>query len=170
MDAERRFIEKILTSLLPKRCRIILRRDREALKEQIERLKVIFEAWQGKLAAQQQDVRIAFAKGFVDEFLPRWLLKPPREYTLRSISAEDQTTQMTNDIFRAVNKLFDQMLQVAQPEFRVIFKDIALEDLQDPDFMTSLRQVMEEASIPAKELETLFEIGHAAPAKGAFGA
>jgi len=71
---------------------------------------------------------------------------------------------MAKDIRREADNLFDEMLQVSDPEFRLVFKDIALEDLQDADFMSSLRQVMEPSCSP-EDLEKLFEISNAAPTK-----
>ena len=75
---------------------------------------------------------------------------------------------MKRDIERAADKLFEEMVQADRPQFNVIYKDIALEDLADPDFTASLREVMKQAGVQEDELDRLLQTGSAVPEKGAF--
>lgn len=60
------------------------------------------------------------------------------------------------------------MIKVDPPVFHVVYKDIALEDLGDPEFVASLLEVMKQARVPEVELDKLFQTGSAAAEKGAF--
>ena len=139
-----------------------------ALKAQIEKLKLIVATLEEARTKQHTAVRAAFIKSFLDEFLSRWQENPPREYHLRPKSPEESLDDMKRDIERAADKLFEEMVQADRPQFNVIYKDIALEDLADPDFTASLREVMKQAGVQEDELDRLLQTGSAVPEKGAF--
>lgn len=167
LDGERRTIEKHLTPSLPKHGRIILRRDRDALAAQIARLELIVAAWEVARVEQHGAARCAFKKTFEDEFLPRWQANPPRAFFMRQMTDAERHDAMKEHIEEAADSLFDEMIVVDAPKFQVIYKDIALEDISDPDFVASLREVMRQARVPKKELDRLFETNSAVQAKKA---
>lgn len=78
------------------------------------------------------------------------------------------TRSMATHIEEAADRLFEDMIEVDPPKFQVIYKDIALEDIRDPDFVEALREVMRQARVPTKELDRLFETGSAVSAKDSF--
>ena len=54
------------------------------------------------------------------------------------------------------------------PDVSVVYKDIAIEDLQDESFMTALRDVMAKGRMKKKDLDMLFEQGEAAASQSSF--
>lgn len=77
LQDERQEIEKSLTHVMPKRGRIILRKDRASFEYQIERFEAIVGAYQKALATELENVREQFRNSFVTEFLDRWKERPP---------------------------------------------------------------------------------------------
>ena len=54
------------------------------------------------------------------------------------------------------------------PHISVVYKDIAIEDLQDAEFMSGLRSVMAKGGVEKDELDRLFEQGEAASGQASF--
>jgi hypothetical protein len=163
---ERSDIEKALTHVMPKRGRIILRRDRLSFDAQIERFEKIIVAYQSALAEHIERTRAKFKEDLVNEFLDRWKESPPSRYA-RRLSAPTEE-DLRNGIERDADLVFDQIVKLDRPDISVIYKDIALEDLSDETFMNALRDVMAKGGVRDDELAKLLEHGEAAAAQGSF--
>jgi hypothetical protein len=166
LQKERLEIEKTLTQFMPKRGRVILRKDRASFDYQIERFEAIVGAYQQALATELEKKREQFSQSFVDEFLERWKEQPPARFTRRlEPPSEDQ---LRRDIEEQANVLFDKMVKLDGPDISVIYKDIAIEDLNDQDFMNALHDVMAKGGVSQKDLNRLFEKGEAAAGQNSF--
>lgn len=75
---------------------------------------------------------------------------------------------LRGDIINEAGKLFKEIVRLEPPKFRVVFKDISLEDLQNVEFMKALFEIMKKAGLSKKELGRLFETGEAAPEQSSF--
>lgn len=167
LQKERQEIEKILTHVMPKRGRVILRKDRQSFDHQIKRFEAIIAAYQTALGEQLQKARTSFRKSFVDEFLERWKANPPARYSRRlEQPTEDVLRQGIEDL---ADQLFDSIVKLDGPDVTVVYKEIALEDLRDEEFLGALREVMRKGGVPEKELSRLFERGAAVAGQGSFG-
>lgn len=163
---ERYEIEKALTHVMPKRGRVILRKDRASFDHQIERFEAIVGAYQTALSTELEKKREQFCHSFVDEFLDRWKAQPPARFARRlEPPSEDQ---LRRDIEEQANALFDKMVKLDGPDISVIYKDIAIEDLNDDDFMSALHDVMAKGGVSQKDLNRLFERGEAAAGQNSF--
>ena len=166
LQKERQIIEKTLTRVMPKRGRIILRQDRASFDFQIKRFELIISTYQKELAKKLEGARADFEKSFVDEFLDRWMQSPPARYSRRLEPASEE--QLREGIEGAANKLFDQIVRLEEPNISVIYKDIAIEDLKDDAFMSTLREEMSKGGLKKLELDKLFEQGEAVAVQGDF--
>lgn len=166
LQRERQEIEKALTHILPKRGRVILRKDRASFDYQIERFEAIVTAYQKALASELENVRDQFRLSFLDEFLDRWKAQPPAYYARRLETPTD--AQLHDDIKEQADRLFDKIVKLDGPDINVVYKDIAIEDLDDEGFMTALHDVMAKGGVPKAELDRLFEKGEAAAGQNSF--
>lgn len=166
LQRERQEIEKALTHVLPKRGRVILRQDRASFDYQIERFTAIVTEYQTALASELENARDQFRQSFVDEFLDRWKAQPPSYYARRLEPPSE--AHLRADIQLQADLLFDKIVKLDGPDINVIYKDIAIEDLDDANFMTALYDVMEKGGVPKAELDRLFEKGEAAAGQNSF--
>lgn len=168
LQNERNEIEKALTHVMPGRGRIILRKDRESFDHQIERFESIVGAYQNALVLELEKEREKFRKSFVDEFLHRWKAEPPSPYNRHLEPPTDD--QLKRDIEGHADRLFDRIVNADSPEVSVIYKEIAIEDLENAEFMDALRDIMAKGGVSGSEIERLFEKGEAAAGQDSFNA
>jgi len=166
LQSERQEIEKALTHVMPKRGRIILRADRGAFDYQVERFKAIVTSYQEALAEKIEGERLSFQKSFVDEFLSRWTTSPPER--LKRRWKEPTKEQLQEAIEAEADKLFDQIVKLEGPDVSVVYKDLAIEDLGDKEFMKVLHAVMVKGGVKPADLKRLFEQGEAAAGQNSF--
>jgi hypothetical protein len=166
LKEERQVIERTLTHVMPKRGRIILRANREAFDYQIERFEAIIKAYQLALKGKMEEAREDFRESFVKEFLDRWRIAPPRRLSMDENGPTEEN--LKTDIENEADKLFDKIVKLDGPDITVNYKDIAIEDLKDKDFMKSLRNIMSDGGVKDADLDRLFEHGEAAAGQRSF--
>lgn len=166
LQKERQEIEKVLTHVMPKRGRVILRQDRASFDNQVKRFEAIVGSYQEALKSQLENAREQFGVSFVNEFLERWKEHPPSRYSRRLDPPSEET--LRQDIREQADQLFDEIVKLEGPDVTVVYKDIAFEDLKDTDFMSGLRSVMAKGGVKAEELDRLFEHGEAASGQTSF--
>ena len=166
IEKERKEIEAQFTYVLPRKGRVILKRDRADFDRQIERLRQILEKYRDALKASVDSKREDFKSRMLEEFRERWQSNPPSFLERRSDG--DNPDRIKAEILRRADDLFSRIVNYAPPEVSVNYKGIVIEDIEDPEFRATLRAAMEKARVDKDTLDTLFETGDAAAAQGSF--
>ena len=166
IERERKEIEDEFTYVLPKKGRVILKRDRADFDRQIERFKQIVTKYQEALKLSVDAAREGFRDQLVKEFTERWTTSPPNFLSRRS--GANISDRIKNEILSRADALFSKVVDFAPPEVILNYKAIVIEDIEDPEFRATLRAAMEKAGVDKTTLDKLFETGEAAAAQGAF--
>jgi hypothetical protein len=166
INKERQEIEKTFTYVLPKKGRIILKKDREFFDKEVAKLKAIIEKFRKECKKQIDQKREEFTQTMKDEFSKRWQENPPPFLARRELQGDSE--RVDSEIASRANSLFDQLIDLSPLEITVNYKGIVLQDIQDPNFQKMLQEAMRKANVDQKTIERLFQTGDAAAAKGAF--
>ena len=167
IEKERKEIEDQLTYVLPKKGRVILKRDRADFDRQIERLKQILKKYQGVLRASMNTAREDFKNQMLEEFKERWKSRPPSFLKRRAGGADPD--RIKAEILRRADGLFSKIVNCDPPEVIVNYKGIVIEDIEDQQFRAALRSAMEKACVDKDTIDRLFETGEAVAAARSFG-
>ncbi|MHA6346571.1 hypothetical protein [Roseivivax sp. CAU 1761] len=165
LKRERDAIERTFFYDWKGRGKVILRKDKEQFKRELDRLMAMTEAYQAALQSQFEAEREKFRDRMVTEFLEFWKQSPPDNLKRRNSVDEASCTQ---DIERAADQMFDKAVTLGAPDAKDIYKDISIEDLKDEELMASLRKLMEDAGVDRETLQKLFQSGDAVAADGTF--
>ena len=163
IEKERKEIEDQFTYVLPKKGRVILKRDRADFDRQIERLKQILNKYQGALKESVDSARESFKDQMYVEFKEIWKSNPPG--FLKRRSGGDDPDRIKVEIFNRADALFSEIVNYDPPEVIVNYKGIVIEDIENHGFRAKLRAAMEKARVDKDTLKNLFEIGDAAAAR-----
>ena len=166
IERERREIEEQFTYVLPKKGRVILKRDRPDFDRQIDRFKQILRKYRDALETSVDKAREDFKVQMLNEFRERWKSDPPSFLNRRSDG--DDPNRITTEIRRRADKLFSRIVNFDPPEVIVNYKGIVIEDIEDRDFRARLRNAMVKAGVDKNTLDRLFETADAAVAQGSF--
>lgn len=166
IEKERKEIEDEFTYVLPKKGRVILKRDRTDFDLQIERFKQIVTKYQETLKSSVDSAREGFRKQMLKEFTERWIANPPS--FLKRRSSEKNLERIKDEITSRADELFSKIVNFAPPEVILNYKAIVIEDIEDAEFRATLRAAMQKARVDQATLERLFEKGDAAAAQGSF--
>jgi hypothetical protein len=162
---ERDNIQRVFFHDWKGRGKVILRKDKEQLKQELDRMVSIITAYHGALRGKFDECKAAFRKRLVTEFLEVWQKSPPDKLSRRG-QTNDHACRL--DIEREADGMFNKAVTLGTTEAKVIYKDISIEDLKDKELMDSLRHVMENAGVDHRIIEKLFKSGDAAAARGMF--
>jgi hypothetical protein len=162
---ERESIERAFFHDWKGRGKVILRKDKEQLKKELDRLVAIITAYHGALKDKFDESKAAFRARLVIEFLDVWQKSPPDRLSRRGHPTADACRL---DIGYEADSMFDKSVTLGTAEAKVIYKDISIEDLKDEELMASLRKVMEDAGVDPGIVARLFQSGDAAAAQGSF--
>lgn len=166
IERERKEIEDTFTYVLPKKGRLILKRDRADFDKQIARLRQIVTKYRDALRASIDTAREEFQSQILKEFAERWKVNPPS--FLKRRSGSDDPERIKAEILIRSDALFSAIVNFAEPEILVNYKGIVIEDIEDKDFRSMLRAAMEKARVDQATIDRLFEAGDAAAAQGTF--
>lgn len=163
LKRERDAIERTFFYDWKGRGKVILRKDKEQFKKELDRLLKMTKAYQAALRGQFETKQREFRETMVKEFLEFWKASPPENLRRRNRIDEAACKQ---NIENAANEMFDKAVTLGAPEAKDIYKDISIEDLKDEELMASLRKLMEDAGVDAETVRKLFQSGDAAAAQG----
>lgn len=166
IEKERKEIERAFTYVLPKKGRVILKKDRADFDSQIVRLKQIVTKYRKALEESLDTARNNFRDQMLKEFSGRWKENPPS--FLKRRTGGDSPENIKSEILRRADGLFSMIVNFAEPEVIVNYKGIVIEDIKDAEFRSTLRAAMEKARVDKNTLDNLFQTGDAAAAQGAF--
>lgn len=159
---ERQRIEREFFHRWNVRGKVVLRKDKERVKRNIDGLMAIIKAYHSALREQIHWNREAFCQQFVDEFLDQWKERPPKRLRERD-ETDDESLRL--DIRREAAQLFEKAVILGDPALTIVYKDVAIEDLEDASLMKGLEDLMRRADVSNETLAKLFSVTEAAPAK-----
>lgn len=162
---ERDGIERVFFHDWKGRGKVILRKDKDQVTKELDRLVAVITEYHQALRAKFVDSKQEFRERLVGEFLGLWKKSPPDHLLLREKTDEDSCRK---DIGSEADEMFEKAVALGTTEAKVIYKDISIEDLKDEKLMASLRKLMESAKVDAETIKKLFQSGDAAAAKGSF--
>lgn len=163
LTRERTEIERTFFYDWKGRGKVILRKDKERFKKELDRLLKMTEAYQANLKDQFDSKKEKFCEAMVKEFLLFWKSSPPPSLLRRGQVDELSCKQ---NIENAAREMFEQALTLGAPEAKDIYKDISIEDLKDEKLMQGLRELMEAAGVDCHTLQKLFQSGDAIAVRG----
>lgn len=161
-EREREALEAAFFREWKGRGKIILRREKAQAEEQLKRLKQRIKSYHEALKKKVEENKRIFRSRLVAEFLEQWIFEPPARLRMRG---ETDCDSCRAELERQADELFDKAVVLGEADYDVVYKDIAIEDLEDPNRMQELRQLMHRTGIDADTLNRLFEVGDAAAAR-----
>jgi len=166
LKKERKRIEDGYTFQINNFGRVILYTDREAFDAAIKRFMAIIEGYQAALQKALEASQTAFKTRIVDEFAPRWEKYPPSYFSRWSI--EPTPDRIRVELQRLAEEIFEKAVTFDEPKMKVLYKNVAPENVRDPAFLDVLEEIMIKRRVPREIINSLFESGQAAPEAGAF--
>lgn len=163
---ERKAIEDGLTFQVNNFGRVILSADRREFDRATKRFELIVLAYQAALAERLETSRTDFEDRIVREFGPRWAAKPPERFV--RWKTELTATNIEAELRRLAAAMFSEAVNFDPPTVRTLYKNVALETFETPQFIDALMATMKKRGAPNALIDSLFETGHAAPEKGSF--
>jgi hypothetical protein len=163
---ERKRIEDEFTFQINNFGRVILYGDRDAFDKATSRFKQIIEAYQKALGEKLVEEKIAFEERIVEEFWRKWEQSPPKYFARWNI--ETNSENIRRELGRLAEELFKSAISFEAPVIKILYKNVAPENIRDSNFLESLRRIMVKRRVPPAIIDTLFESGEAAPETGAF--
>jgi hypothetical protein len=145
---------------------VILYSDRDAFDKAISRFQTVIEKYQAALRKKLSESRAAFESRIVGEFAPKWEQNPPRHFSRVGYRADAPKHQGRTRAVRAGN--FESGITFDEPKVKVLYKNVAPENIQDRAFLEVLKNIMIKRRVPPAIIASLFESGQAAPETGAF--
>lgn len=141
-------------------------KDRDEFDKAIRRFKLIIEHYQAALRQALGKSKAAFEKRIVDEFMPRWTSNPPRSFAQWGVEATPKIVKA--ELEHQAQKIFDSAIAFDDPKVKVLYKNVAPQNIRDDLFTKGLKKIMEKRHVPKVIIDFLFETGEAAPESGAF--
>jgi hypothetical protein len=166
IEKERKDIEDTFTYVLPKKGRVILKRDRADFDKQITRFKQIVMKYRDALKSCVESEREGFRQQMFDEFAERWNANPPSFLKRRSGGSDPD--RIKDAILDRADELFGKIVDFAPPEVDVNYKGIVIEDIEDAEFRATLRAAMVKARVDNATLDRLFQSGDVVAAQDGF--
>ena len=166
LKKERKRIEDEYTFQINNFGRVILYSDRVAFDKAISRFQTVIEKYLAALRKKVSESRAAFETRIVGEFAPRWEQNRPRHFSRWGIEPTPQNIKAELD--RIAQKIFESGISFDDPKVKVLYKNVAPENIQDPAFLEVLKNIMIRRRVPPAIIASLFESGQAAPETGAF--
>jgi hypothetical protein len=166
LNKERKRIENEYTFQINNFGRVILHNDREAFDKATSRFKSVVEKYQIALRDTLATKESEFEKRIVDEFSRRWEQNPPRHFERWGIEVTPEN--ITAELQRLAHELFNSAIAFEAPILKILYKNVAPENIRDKRFLDPLKAIMLKKRVPQPIIDSLFESGQAAPETGSF--
>jgi hypothetical protein len=166
LNKERKRIEDEYTFQINNFGRVILYSDRDAFDKVTSRFKSIVEKYQDALRETLVTKQSEFEKRIVYEFSRRWEQNPPKHFVRWGIEATPE--KIRGELQRLAQELFKSAITFDAPVVKILYKNVAPENIRDNRFLEALKSIMLKKRVPQAIIESLFESGMAAPETGAF--
>jgi hypothetical protein len=102
----------------------------------------------------------------MNEFLPKWQQKPPRNLARHGIEAKEEV--LTQELHSIARGLAQEAITFQAPRVRIVYKSISPESVQQKEFLTPLLKAMRRRHVPITVIESLFSAGDVAPPTAEF--
>ena len=165
LTGQRRTIQNKYLKKWSGRGSVILRRDKAAFEKEINQLIDLAEKYHKCLDEDMEEAKRGFQKQLVDEFLDDWMTEPPKELSRLHYLVEVASEVASEDVRKKIyaryleceaQKLFDKVVtKVQKPEKKLLFKDITVEDLSDPNVMGELKDILLAQGVEEEEMKNL---------------
>lgn len=166
LNKERKRIEDEYTFQINNCGRVILYSDRDAFDKATSRFKSIVEKYQGVLHDTLVTKQSEFETRIVEEFSPRWEQNPPKHFARWGMEATRE--KIKAGLKRLPQELFKSAITFDAPVVKILYKNVAPENIRDERFLDALKGIMLKRRVPQAIIDSLFESGQAAPETGAF--
>jgi hypothetical protein len=166
LNKERKHIENEYTFQINNFGRVILYSDRDAFDRATSRFKSIVEKYQEALRHSLVARQSEFEKRIIDEFSQRWLQNPPKHFARWGI--EPTPDKIRTELQKLARELFESAVTFDPPVVKILYKNIAPENIREARFLDELKRIMLKRRVPQSIIESLFESGQVAPEAGAF--
>ncbi len=166
LKKERKRIEDEYTFTINNFGRVILYSDRESFDKAAERFRVIVEKYQAALSETLTKSQAEFEKRIVDEFSRRWEQNPPKHFERWGIEPTPEKIRL--ELERLAQEIFANAISFNPPVVKILYKNVAPENLRDGGFHDVLKTIMLKRRVPREIIDSLFESGQAAPETGRF--
>jgi hypothetical protein len=105
-----------------------------------------------------------FETSIVGEFAPRWERNPPKHFSRWDIEPTHENIRA--ELRRFAHDIFEKAIDFDEPQVRILYKNVAPENIRDSTFLAVLKKIMVKRYVPPEIIATLFESGQAAPETG----
>ena len=162
---KRKEIEHVFFHDWKGRGKIILRKDKDQITRELDRLVKIVKNYHKALRVEFDSSREEFCKKLTIEFLELWKKSPPNHLVIRGDINEQSCRK---DIESEAMRMFDRAVSFGIAETKLVYKDISIEDLKDKQLMSNLQRLMENAGVEKATVKRLFQSGDVVTAKDSF--
>ena len=98
--------------------------------------------------------------------LPEVAAEPAEAF--RAMGIEATSEKIRDELQRLAQELFKNAITFDAPVVKILYKNVAPENIRDNRFLEALKSIMPKRRVPQPIIESLFESGQAAPETGAF--
>lgn len=135
------------------RGKVILRRKKAPLVLELGRLQEMIKAYRKALEERFEEHRKKFCETMLQEFVELFLDQPPPDLARRErVDRESCERYIT---FKA-GDMFDRAITFGSPEYELVYKEFAIEDLQNAQLMQTLKRTLDRALVDRQIIERLF--------------
>lgn len=166
LKKERKRIEDEYTFQINNFGRVILFTDRDHFDKAIVRFELIIKKYQAALRDALTNSKSIFEERIIDEFYPKWVQNPPKHFSRWGI--EPTPDKIKDELQKLAQEIFDNAVSFKEPKVKILYKDVAPENIQNSTFLEVLQKIMFKRRVPQEIINSLFESGHAAPERGTF--
>jgi hypothetical protein len=166
LRTERKRIEDEYTYPINHFGRVILYNDRSDFDDATTRFRIIIEKYQAALQGELCALKADFEKRIIAEFEPKWVAKPPPHFNRWKIKVTPESIR--TKLQELAHEIFEGAISFDVPKVKVLYKNVAPENIRDPTFLDTLKGHTIRRRVPPAIINSLFESGEAAPEAGAF--
>lgn len=102
----------------------------------------------------------------VAEFSGRWAQNPPKHFARWGIEPTPEKIKI--ELQCLAKRIFESAIAFEAPVVRILYKNVAPENVRDISFLETLKRIMVAKRVPREVIDSLFESGRAAPETGSF--
>ncbi len=153
IETERRNIELTFLHHLKGRGRVILRKDKERLKHQLDRLLKMITEYRVALEKRFQKHKEDFCRSCVSEYLDSFEKHPPDSLARRGRTDRESCRSY---IEWEASRMFEEAVTLGPARYDVVYKEFSIEDLKNEELMARLSALMMEAFVEPNVIEKLF--------------